>query len=326
MTTPVKEFKVEAKNLEPAYLGLHRREELWQRAREALEHLEACRVCPRNCDVNRLQDEIAVCKTGRYGIVSSQFPHFGEEDCLRGVKGSGTIFFSMCNLRCVFCQNYDISHLREGIEARPLTLAQMMLDLQKKGCHNINFVTPEHVVPQILEALPHAVEMGLKIPLVYNTGAYDSLDSIKSMDGIVDIYMPDLKFIDSDLSKKYLKAEDYPETAQAAIKEMHSQVGDLVFDENGLAKRGVLVRHLVMPGFPEETRKIMRFLSDEISPHTYINIMDQYRPSAKVGAEKYAEINRPITKEELQQAYQYAREAGLYRFDERKPLLNLVSF
>ncbi|MFQ5672228.1 MAG: radical SAM protein [Nitrospinales bacterium] len=321
MTSSIGEFKIEATNFGPAYLELHRRGELWQRAREALERLEDCRVCPRDCEINRLKDEAAVCKTGRYSLVSSWFAHFGEEDCLRGVEGSGTIFFSMCNLRCVFCQNADISHFREGTEARPLILAKMMLDLQKRGCHNINFVTPEHVVPQILEALPHAVEMGLRVPLVYNTGAYDSLDSIELMDGIIDIYMPDFKFMDAERSKKYLKAENYPETARAAVKAMRAQVGDLVFDENGLARRGVLVRHLVMPGFLDETRSIMRFLSEEISPHTYVNIMDQYRPAARVDAGRYTEINRRISEDELRQAYQCAREAGLYRFDKRKPLL-----
>ncbi|MFQ5443548.1 MAG: radical SAM protein, partial [Nitrospinales bacterium] len=185
-------------------MELHRRGELWQRANEALEHLESCRICPRDCNVNRLKNETAVCKTGRYAYVSSYFPHFGEEDCLRGAEGSGTIFFSMCNLKCVFCQNYDISQDGEGREVGPLALAQMMLDLQKLGCHNINFVTPEHVAPQILEALPHAVEMGLRLPLVYNTGAYDSMDSMRLMEGIVDIYMPDFKYWDAERSKKYL--------------------------------------------------------------------------------------------------------------------------
>lgn len=327
MAIEAKQFIVKGRDFEPAYLELHRTGELWQRARKAVERLEACKVCPRDCEINRLENKTAACKTGRYSIVSSCFPHFGEEDCLKGQRGSGTIFFSMCNLRCVFCQNYDISQNTNGTEVRPLILAKMMLELQENGCHNINFVTPEHVVPQILEALPHAVEMGLRLPLVYNTGAYDSLDSIHLMDGIVDIYMPDLKFLDAGLSKKYLKAKDYPETATQAIKAMHRQVGDLVVDENGLAKRGILVRHLVMPGHGEETRAIMRFLTEEVSLHTYVNIMAQYHPSGKVGAEKYAEINRRITQEEYEYAYQTAREAGLHRFDKRnEPLLRLFRF
>ena len=269
--------------------------------------------------MDRLNDEWALCKTGRYAWVSSHFPHFGEEDCLRGWNGSGTIFFSMCNLKCVFCQNFEISQDQDGVEARPETLAQMMLELQEKGCHNINFVTPEHVVPQILEALPLAVQMGLRLPLVYNTGAYDSLESLRLMDGVVDIYMPDFKYWDEALSAKYLKAKKYPQAAKAVIKEMQRQVGDLVFDERGLAKRGVLVRHLVMPGNKEDSRKIMRFLAHEVSSHTYINIMDQYRPAWKVTGNRYREINRRTTGEEYQETVRIAQEAGLYRLDARNP-------
>ncbi len=318
------QFQVDSNSFEPAYLELHRSGELWRRSLEATRSLESCVVCPRDCEVDRLKDEKAVCKSGRFAIVSSYFPHFGEEDCLRGWNGSGTIFFSMCNLRCVFCQNHDISHVPSGTEIRPMVLAKIMLDLQNKGCHNINFVTPEHVVPQIVEALPHAVEMGLKVPLVYNTGAYDSLESLKAMEGLVDIYMPDLKFLDSKFSKQYLKAEDYPQTAKAGIKEMFSQVGNLQVDENGLAKRGVLVRHLVMPGFLDETQKAMEFLANEVSVHTYVNIMDQYRPSGKVSDKRYSEINRSISKEEHDLAIQFAKEAGLYRIDERNPNIQIV--
>ncbi|MFQ5717409.1 MAG: radical SAM protein [Nitrospinales bacterium] len=326
MKTDTTQFKIQAHGFEPAYLELYQTDELWRRAREAVERLEACKVCPRDCEVNRLEGETAVCKTGRHSRVSSCFPHFGEEDCLKGWNGSGTIFFSMCNLRCVFCQNHGISYSPDGVEVGPLALAKMTLDLQKRGCHNVNFVTPEHVVPQILEALPHAVDMGLRVPLVYNTGAYDSLDSIRLMEGIVDVYMPDLKFLDPDLSEKYLKARDYPQAAMRAIKEMHRQVGDLVFDENGLAKRGLLVRHLVMPGCLDETRKIMRFLAEEVSPHTFVNVMAQYQPSAKVSRARYAEINRPITAEEHGEAFQIARQAGLYRFDQRDAPFRLFAF
>jgi putative pyruvate formate lyase activating enzyme len=271
--------------------------------------------------VNRLQNEKKVCRTGRYARVASYFPHFGEEDCLRGWQGSGTIFFAWCNLRCVFCQNYDISQQEAGMEVRPEQLAAIMLELQEKGCHNINWVTPEHVVPQILEALPHAIRGGLRLPLVYNTSAFDALDSLRHMDGIVDIYMPDFKYWRADQAKRYLKSPKYPETARAALREMHRQVGDLTFDGRGLARRGVLVRHLVMPGAREETRCIMRFLAEALSPHTYVNIMDQYYPAGKVSAEKYPELCRRTTSQEVHEAFAMAHEAGLYRFDERRLVL-----
>lgn len=313
-------FHLNREKFEPAYLRLFRSGELHRRAEEALHQLESCQVCPRLCNANRLENDIkkTICKIGRYAMVSSYFAHFGEEDCLRGWNGSGTIFFSMCNLRCVFCQNYDISHYREGMEAPPRKLAEMMLQLQQHGCHNINFVTPEHVVPQILEALPLAVEMGLRLPIVYNTSAYDSMESLQLLDGIVDIYMPDFKFWSPDLARRYLKAEDYPDAARQVIKEMHRQVGDLRFDEDGLALRGVLVRHLVMPGCLEDTRQIFRFLANEVSPDTYINIMDQYHPAGLVGGERYRDINRPLTSSEYEQARKIAGEEGLTRMDSRK--------
>jgi putative pyruvate formate lyase activating enzyme len=222
----------------------------------------------------------------------------------------------------VFCQNFDLSQQGEGREVRPKDLARMMLALQAKGCHNINFVTPEHVVPQILEALPLAIRGSLRLPIVYNTSAYDSLESIQSMEGIVDIYMPDFKFWDPELGKRYLKAKDYPEVARAAIKEMHRQVGPLVFDRHGLAKRGVLVRHLVMPGGIAEAREILRFLATEISPDTYVNIMAQYRPAGKVTAESYPEINRMVAPMEYREAIRIAYEEGLHRLDERRALTN----
>ena len=224
---------------------------------------------------------------------------------------------SLCNLKCVFCQNWDISQDGEGIEVSSEDLAAMMLDLQIRGCHNINFVTPEHVVPQILEALPLAVQMGLRLPLVYNTGAYDSMESMQMMEGVVDIYMPDFKYWSNERSQKYLKAKDYPEAARAVIKEMHRQVGDLVLDENGLAKRGVLLRHLVMPDGLEDTENIMEFLVKEISTDTYVNIMDQYFPSGKVSEKKYHEINRRCKSQELTPAEKIARQKGLHRFDHR---------
>ncbi|NOX36697.1 MAG: radical SAM protein [Calditrichaeota bacterium] len=303
---------------EPGYIRLYETGELKERVDRALESLASCHVCPWNCAVNRLNDERKVCRTGRYARVSSYFPHFGEEDCLRGWRGSGTIFFSWCNLRCVFCQNFDISQQEAGVEVTPQRLARMMLELQELGCHNINWVTPEHVVPQIMESLPYAIEGGLRIPIVYNTSAFDSLESLQLMEGIVDIYMPDFKYWYPEKAKRYLKTDRYPEAARQAIKEMHRQVGDLQINEQGLATRGLLVRHLVMPGGLDDTREIMRFLAREISPHTYVNIMDQYRPEGKVNDRRYPEINRRITMEELEQAYQLAREAGLYRFDERR--------
>ncbi|MBI4513952.1 MAG: radical SAM protein, partial [Gemmatimonadetes bacterium] len=225
---------------EPGYLALHRCGELQRRVERALESLRICRVCPRNCDVNRLEDKYAFCKTGRYAVVSSYFAHFGEEDCLRGWNGSGTIFFGHCNLRCVFCQNYDISQTIRVTEARPTPperLAAMMLELQEMGCHNINLVTPEHVVPQVLEGLAIAVEHGLRLPIVYNTSAYDSAESLEFLDGVVDIYMPDFKYWKAETSARYLKAENYSEVARARIKEMHRQVGDLRFAQEGLAYR-----------------------------------------------------------------------------------------
>ena len=318
------DFFISQVGYEPSYLELHRSGELQQRAEEALERLHHCLVCPRDCGVDRMADKTAACKTGRYARVSSYFPHFGEEDCLRGWNGSGTIFFSMCNLRCVFCQNYDISQAGEGEVTEPERLAEMMVELQAMGCHNINFVTPEHVVPQILEALPMAVDDGLRLPLVYNTSAYDSLDSMQLMDGVVDIYMPDFKFWDERLSLKYLLAKDYSEAARNAIQEMHRQVGPLKFDERGLAKQGVLVRHLVMPGEIAGTHEIVDFLANEVSTDTYINVMDQYRPAGRVNSEKFDEINRRATSSEYRTAIDAAQQAGLYRFDERRspaPLL-----
>jgi putative pyruvate formate lyase activating enzyme len=307
-----------ATELTPAYLKLGVAE-LERRAEEALAGLASCKVCPRDCEVNRLADEAAICKIGRYAKVGSAFPHFGEEDCLRGWKGSGTIFFSLCNLRCVFCQNFDISQAGEGSTVTPERLAAMMLALQDKGCHNINFVTPEHVVPQILEALPHAVRGGLTLPIVYNTSAYDSLESLRHMDGIVDIYMPDFKVWDRQVAKRYLKAPDYPEAARGAIKEMHRQVGPLAFDERGLARRGLLVRHLVMPGGLGGTREVMRFLAREVSADTYVNIMGQYYPAGVVSEDRYPEINRHVTAEEMAEARRIAEEEGLHRFDQRRP-------
>jgi len=303
--------------------------ELRARAAKAVAMLEDCRACPRDCGVNRLENRWSACKTGRHAVVSSAFPHFGEEDCLRGWNGSGTVFFSHCNLRCVFCQNYDISQEVKPGPAEPGVpaeeLAAMLLALQAHGCHNINFVTPEHVVPQVIEALAYAVERGLELPVVYNTSAYDSLESLDLLDGVVDIYMPDFKYWTAEASKSYLKAEDYPEAARAAIRVMHEQVGPLIFDEDGLARRGVLVRHLVMPGGLEETRAILRWIAEELGRDTYVNLMDQYHPAGKVNQNRFPEINRPLHAEELEQARETAEELGLRRLDERRPHPRLLN-
>ena len=282
---------------------------------KGLEMLRSCRVCPRHCDVDRLADERAVCLTGRYVRVASHFPHFGEEDCLRGTRGSGTIFFALCNLKCVFCQNWDISQRTVGREVSPEELAGMMLELQALGCHNINLVTPEHVVPQIVEALAFALEGGLRVPIVYNTSGYDALESLKLLDGLVDIYMPDFKFWSSESAGRYSKAADYPDVVKEGLREMQRQVGDLVFDERGLARRGLLVRHLVMPGGLAETREILRFLVREISPNVYLNLMDQYHPAYKT--DRYPELHRRIGEEEYRAHYEAAREAGVKRLDFR---------
>jgi len=306
--------------LMPAYLKLGRHER-WARAEAAIASLADCRACPRDCRVNRLEDAWSACKTGRHAVVSSWFPHFGEEDCLRGWNGSGTIFFRHCNLRCVFCQNYDISQdIKPQAEpgATAEEIAAMMLALQQRGCHNVNFVTPEHVVPQVIEAVAVAADAGLRLPLVYNTSAYDALESVGLMDGLVDIYMPDFKYWTREASRRYLKAENYPDAARAAIRAMHEQVGPLVFDEDGLARRGLLIRHLVMPGCLDETRAILTWIVEELGPDAYVNLMDQYYPAGKVNAATFPEINRRLTTNEFQAARRIAADLGLRRLDERR--------
>ena len=308
-----------SQTFEPVYLRNNVRDGLARRVERALKLLQSCTACPRNCRVNRLEEKFAVCKTGRHAVVSSHFPHHGEEDCLRGGRGSGTIFFTGCNLRCVFCQNFDISWQVRGTPAPPRELAAMMLELQAQGCHNINLVTPEHVAPQIVQALPFAIEEGLRLPLVYNTSAYDSLESLALLDGLVDIYMPDFKYWDAEMARKYSRAPDYPEVARRAIKEMYRQVGNLVIDDNGLARRGLLVRHLVMPEEVAGTRAVMQWIADELSPETYVNIMAQYHPAGKVSRSDHAEINRRVTPAEYERALDAAWRAGLKRLDSQRP-------
>ena len=302
----------------PAYLELYESGELARRAEEAVASLASCRVCPRNCEVDRLADERQTCHTGRYARVSSHFPHHGEEDCLRGWLGSGTIFFAYCNLRCVFCQNHDTSQAGEGAELTAQQLAERMLELQAWGCHNVNLVTPEHVVPQLLEALLLAVEQGLRIPLVYNTSAYDSLESLAWLDGLVDIYLPDFKLWTQQATARYLKAKDYREVACAALEEMHRQVGPLQVDARGLARRGVIVRHLVMPNLLDETREVLEFLCRELGPETYVNVMGQYRPEYR--AARFEELARSPTAGEMRQALEHFTGAGLHRLDQRRRL------
>ncbi|MFA6283666.1 MAG: radical SAM protein [Desulfurivibrionaceae bacterium] len=299
----------------PGYLTLHASGELLLRRDAALARLSACDLCPHRCGVNRLAGEQGFCRTGRRAVVAAYHPHFGEEAPLVGQGGSGAIFFSNCNLGCIFCQNYEISHLGEGEEVSAPQLAAMMVRLGQQGCHNINLVTPSHVVAQILEALPLAVEGGLSVPLVYNTSGYDEVETLRLLDGIIDIYMPDFKFWSSASSRRFAKAADYPEKARLAIGEMHRQVGDLLINGEGLAGRGLLVRHLVMPEGLDESREIFGFLAREISPCTYVNVMDQYRPCGQ--AMNFPPLDRMLRPEEYRQALALAGQAGLTRLEQR---------
>ena len=282
----------------PSYLNLT--ESQWkERIERALSLLESCEVCPHRCGVNRLKGELGFCKTGKNAIVDSYFPHRGEEKPIRGYRGSGTVFFSYCNMRCVYCQNYQISQLGEGREVSPEELSEMFLELQAMGCHNLNLVTPSHVVPQILSALYLAVQKGFRLPIVYNTSSFDSLESLRLLEGIVDIYLADLKYADREIARRYSKVKNYPEVAMAAIKEMYRQVGDLILDERGIAVKGLLVRHLVLPNGLAGTEKVAEFLSS-LSKNMAVNVMDQYYPSYM--AWKYPELSRRITQREYHQA------------------------
>jgi putative pyruvate formate lyase activating enzyme len=301
---------------EPSYIRLYRNGTLKERVDALLGRLESCRLCPRECGVNRLKGETGVCRTGRRARIASYNAHFGEEAPLVGRYGSGTLFLSSCNLLCSFCQNDDISHHNEGVEVEPAQLAQMMIELAKRGCHNINFVTPTHVVPQLVEALIPAIEQGLNVPLVYNSGGYERTETLERLDGIFDIYMPDFKFWESRWSEEYCSASDYREKAVAAIKEMHRQVGDLRLDDAGIAVRGLLVRHLVMPNNVSGTDKVLRFIAQEISKNTYMNVMDQYRPCGT--AHEDGVINRRLTRDEFKRALGWAEAAGLTRLDNRE--------
>jgi len=299
---------------EPAYLRLFRSGELAERARSARQRLESCDLCARYCRVDRRQSiRGAVCRTGERAIVYSAFPHHGEERCLRGFRGSGTIFFSWCNLRCVYCQNWEIAWEGEGRETSDAELAQTMLRLQAQGCHNINFVTPSHVVAQILAAVNLAAEKGLRLPLVYNTSGYDSPEALALLDGVVDIYMPDMKYGDDKSARKLSHIRDYVRVNQAAVREMHRQVGDLTISAEGVAERGLLVRHLVLPDGLSGAEAVLKFLAEEISTDTYLNLMGQYRPCYR--ADEHPGLDRPLSRAELSEALSTAARCGLRRLD-----------
>ena len=298
--------------MRPAYLKLSS-DVLAKKIRDAEAILKRCTLCPRECKVDRTAGKFGVCRTGDKPFVSSWGPHFGEERPLVGTHGSGTIFFGNCNLGCIFCQNYTISHLGEGSEMTHERLAEIMLELQARGCHNINLVTPTHQMPMILHALSMAAGQGLDLPIVYNCGGYESLEAVGLLDGVVDIYMPDFKYSDSKMSLLYSKAMDYPAVAKTVIREMHRQVGDLVMDQSGVAVQGLLLRHLVLPNGIAGTREVVRFVAEELSRNTYVNIMDQYRPCYK--AFDHPPLNRLITENEFTEAVKLALEAGLTRLD-----------
>jgi putative pyruvate formate lyase activating enzyme len=295
----------------PRYIELHETSEFKRRIDSLNEILAECSLCPRRCGANRIQGEFGYCKAGSELMISSVFPHFGEEAPLVGYRGSGTIFLTHCNLRCVFCQNYDISHLGRGEKTFPSQMASYMMRLQELGCHNINFVTPTHYVPQIVASLSEAIELGLKLPLVYNCSGYESLEVIKLLDGIIDIYMPDAKYAGEEPARRFSNAPDYPHVLKEVLKEMYRQVGDLQMDEDRIAERGLLIRHLVMPGNVGGTEALMKFIAEEISRDSYVNVMQQYRPEYK--SCDYPELSRRITHGEYLDAVKMARRFGLHR-------------
>ncbi len=295
---------------------------LGERARRLREALKACDLCPRECRVNRIQGEVGFCGIGTAPLVSGYMPHFGEEACLVGEKGSGAIFFSGCNLACVFCQTYEISQLRYGEEIDSHRLAEIMLELKKAGCHNINLVTPSHQIPMIVEALAKATDKGLDLPVVYNTGGYDSPKTLRELEGLVDIYLPDFKVWSTEVARRFLKAENYPEVAREAILEMHRQVGDLEIGPDGLARKGLLVRHLIMPEGIAGSFEILRFLAEEVSPRTYVNLMGHYHPEWQ--AKDYPPLDRTIHQEEFEAVWRYAQKLGLRLATTHLPLLKAL--
>lgn len=303
---------------EPSYLELMRSGEMRERVRELYSILESCELCPRKCHVNRIEGEKGYCRSDARPMVSSYFPHFGEEDVLVGRNGSGTIFLTNCNLLCIYCQNYDISHLGIGEVVSEERIAEMMLHLQALGCHNINFVTPTHYTPQLVKAIEIAAERGLKLPVVWNCSGYENVEVIRLLEGIVDIYMPDMKYSSRESASKYSSAPDYFERCKEAVKEMHRQVGDLKVDERGIAYRGLIIRHLVLPNDLAGSEEILKFIAEEISRNTYVNIMAQYRPEGE--AYRYRELNRRITREEFTRVVETAKKLGLVRGLDRRYL------
>jgi putative pyruvate formate lyase activating enzyme len=302
-----------------AYLELYHKGKLAERVEAARTLLKNCQVCPRHCGINRLAEETGECNTGKLAAVSSYGPHFGEEAPLVGKYGSGTIFFTNCNLKCLFCQNYNISQLGDGTEVTDEELARMMLAIQARGCHNINFVSPTHVVPQILKGLEIAINLGLRLPLVYNSGGYDSAETLEILDGIIDIYMPDMKYSDEKIAEELSGIKRYPSINRAALKEMHRQVGDLRIDEDGIATRGLLIRHLVLPHGLAGTKEIMKFIAEDISLNSYVNVMAQYHPCYK--AFQIPQLARPLPKQEFIEAMELARRTGLNRLDRFDPVI-----
>lgn len=294
----------------PQYLKAYQEGNLQEKAEKLYQALSCCAICPRNCRVNRLEGELGFCKTAQSAKVCSYFSHHGEEPAISGKNGSGTIFFTHCNLKCVYCQNYEFSQLGKGREAGEEELASYILELQKEGCHNINFVTPTHVIAQILKALILAIERGLNIPLVYNTSGYDSEETLKILDGIFDIYLPDARYADSKVAMKFSHTQDYPAINQRALKEMHRQVGIAKFDKDGLIESGLIIRHLVLPNNLAGTDEIMRFIASELDKDTYISLMSQYFPCYK--AKDYPEISRRITQKEYQEAMDTMYSYGLH--------------
>jgi putative pyruvate formate lyase activating enzyme len=276
--------------------------------------LTTCTLCPHECLVNRLEGEHGVCRSTDELVISSAGPHWGEEPPLVGSHGSGTIFFASCNLKCQYCQNYEISQHAYGRRTSKRELAEIMLRLEREGCHNINLVTPTHIVPQIVEALAEATDRGLSLPVVYNCGGYESVETLRLLEGVVDIYMPDIKYADADVAQRYSGVDNYPGVAMAALREMHRQVGDLVCDASGIARHGLLVRHLVLPDDLAGTEMVVRFLAG-VSPDTYLNLMGQYRPCYR--AHEHPALARRPTSEEMARAFRQARAAGLRRLDGR---------
>ncbi|MBN1932832.1 MAG: radical SAM protein [Desulfobacterales bacterium] len=302
-------------SFEPVYIKAFQSGLLHEKVKSANKILNSCVLCPRECRINRIEGQLGICKTGKNAWLNAYKAHLGEETPLIGKNGSGTFFFTHCNLLCIFCQNYELSHEGRGKEISNSEMAEMMLILQEAECPNIHFISPTHVVPQILSALEIAVQKGLSIPLVYNSSGYESIETLKILDGIIDIYMPDFKFWDPDISEKLCSAYDYPEKARAAIIEMHRQVGDLVLDESGKAHRGLLLRHLIMPSGLAGTQNIMHFVAQEISPNTYVNIMPQFKPHGR--SYEVKELMNCITEDDYADTLKAAREAGIHRIDPR---------